>query len=129
MSNSLFKNMNRLNSNGAQPKNTVKNVEAKPKETANPKKSSQPQNKRLKRGKYKKLPKLVEFPTNLKISNHQRNKLRALALTGHAMNQKAAIDFLLDFYYDHMDKADQKVYNNLVKTLNKTDSERYKKTH
>lgn len=120
--------MNKLEKSGAQPKNTVTSVE-KNEEAAKSKASSQPQHKRMKRGKYKKLPKSIEFATNLKISNQQRNGLRVVALQGKAKNQKDAISFLLNMYRDSLDNNSQTLYDSLVKSLNQSDSKRYKEEH
>lgn len=131
MSNSLFTNMNKLEQKGSQPKNTVASIEDqpkkyKPKEEAKPR---QQQRKRMKRGEYKKLPKDVEFPTNLKISNRQRNALRVIAVTGNAKNQKDALDFLIDRYRRGLRNEAKVQYDTLLKTLNDGDSEYYAKTH
>ena len=125
MANNLFKNMNLLNQNGAKPKNTVASIEDQPKEEAKPR---QQQRKRMKRGKYKKLPKEVEFATNLKISNRQRNALRVIAVTGNAKNQKDALDFLIDRYRRGLRNEAKVQYDTLLKTLNDGDSEYYAKT-
>lgn len=126
MANSLFQNMNRLNQNGAEPKNTVSSVKETKEEEK--KKTVQPR-KRMKRGKYKRLPKDVEFPTNLKISNRQRNSLRVIALQGHAKNQKDSINYLIDLYVQGLNRADKKMYKTLLKSLNDNDTERYKEEH
>lgn len=126
MANNLFKNMNLLNQNGAKPKNTVASIEDQPKEEAKPR---QQQRKRMKRGKYKKLPKEVEFATNLKISNRQRNALRVIALTGHAKNQKDAIDFLINRYRRGLRNEDKTQFDSMVKMLNESDSEYYARHH
>lgn len=133
MKNNLFVNMNKLEKKGAQPKNTVESVEtskedSKSEEKIAPK-QQQPQRKRMKRGKYKKLPKSVEFATNLKISNHQRNALRVIALIGHAKNQKDAIDFLIDRYRRGLRNEAKTQFDSMVKMLNDADSEYYAKTH
>ena len=122
MANSLFQNMNKLNQNGAEPKNTVSSVEDKPKKKIEPR-------KRMKRGKYKTHPRSVEFPTNLKISNRQRNSLRVIALQGHAKNQKDSINYLIDLYVQGLNRADKKMYKTLLKSLNDNDTERYKEEH
>lgn len=125
MSNSLFQNMNKLHQNGAEPKNTATSESV---EKAEPK-QQQPQRKRMKRGKYKKLPKEVEFATNLKISNRQRNALRVIALTGHAKNQKDAIDFLINRYRRGLRNEDKTQFDSMVKMLNESDSKYYAKHH
>lgn len=131
MSNNLFTNMNKLEQKGSQPKNTVASIEDQPKEDK-PKGEAKPrqqQRKRMKRGKYKKLPKEVEFATNLKISNRQRNALRVIALTGHAKNQKDAIDFLINRYRRGLRNEDKTQFDSMVKMLNESDSEYYVKHH
>lgn len=127
MSNNLFTNMNKLEQKGSQPKNTVASIEDQPKEDKEEAKPRQPQRKRMKRGKYKKLPKEVEFATNLKISNRQRNALRVIALTGHAKNQKDAIDFLINRYRRGLRNEDKTQFDSMVKMLNESDSEYYTK--
>lgn len=116
MANNLFTNMNRLN---PQPKNTVDSIERNEPE----------KHKRGKRGKYKKLPKEVEFPTNLKISNRQRNALRAICMQGKARNQKDAIDFLLDSYKQSLSNESKTTFENFVAAMNSADTERYKREH
>lgn len=129
MSNNLFINMNKLEKKGSQPKNTVASIEDQPKEDKEEAKPKQQQRKRMKRGKYKKLSKDVEFPTNLKISNRQRNALRVIAVTGNAKNQKDALDFLIDRYRRGLRNEAKVQYDTLLKTLNNGDSEYYAKTH
>ena len=117
--NNLFTNMNKLNQVGSQPKNTVDSIESPELE----------KRKRGKRGNYKKLPKEVEFPTNLKISNRQRNGLRAICMQGKAKNQKAAIDFLLDSYKQGLSNESKTTFENFVAAMNSADTERYKREH
>lgn len=119
MANNLFTNMNRLNQVGSQPKNTVDSIE----------KNEPEKHKRGKRGKYKKLPKEVEFPTNLKISNRQRNALRAICMQGKAKNQKDAIDFLLDNYKEGLNNESKTTFESFVTAMNSADTERYKQEH
>lgn len=96
VTNKLFQNMN-IN---AQPEETVKNDVL--------------EGSRPKRGTYKqdKYPK-----TNLKIDTHQRNSLVALTLMGKTKNQKTAISFLLDHYYDSLSSDEKSQFDALVKML------------
>lgn len=96
MTNKLFQNMN---------------VNTKPEEVV---KSDALEGSRPKRGKYgqKKYP-----STNLKIDTHQRNSLVALTLMGKTKNQKTAIAYLLDQYYDIMSSDEKTQFDALVKML------------
>lgn len=105
--------MNRLNANGSEPKNTVSSI------TEN----------RMKQDKYKELPQTIEFPTNLKITNRQRNSLRAICMQGHAKNQKDAIDFLLKYYKSNLKEEERITFDSFVNAMNSADSERYKNEH
>lgn len=87
------------------------NVNTKPEEVV---KSDALEGSRPKRGKYgqKKYP-----STNLKIDTHQRNSLVALTLMGKTKNQKTAIAYLLDQYYDIMSSDEKTQFDALVKML------------
>ena len=95
------------------------NINAKPEETV---KNDVLEGSRPKRGKYgqKKYP-----STNLKISTHQRNGLVALTLMGKTKNQKTAISYLLDHYYDSLSSDGQKQFDALVKMLD----DKYSRLH
>lgn len=95
------------------------NINAKPEETV---KNDVLEGSRPKRGKYgqKKYP-----STNLKISTHQRNGLVALTLMGKTKNQKTAISFLLDHYYDSLSSDEKSQFDALVKMLD----EKYSRLH
>ena len=95
------------------------NINAKPEETV---KNDVLEGSRPKRGKYgqKKYP-----STNLKISTHQRNGLVALTLMGKTKNQKTAISYLLDHYYDSLLSDGQKQFDALVKMLD----DKYSRLH
>lgn len=96
MTNKLFQNMN-IN---AQPEEIVK--------------SDTIEGSRPKRGKYgqKKY-----HSTNLKIDTHQRNSLVALTLMGKTKNQKTAVSYLLDHYYDSLSSDEKSQFDALVKML------------
>ena len=95
------------------------NVNTKPEEIV---KSDTIEGSRPKRGKYKqdKYPK-----TNLKIDTHQRNSLVALTLMGKTKNQKTAVSYLLDHYYDSLSSDGQKQFDALVKMLD----DKYSRLH
>lgn len=95
------------------------NINAKPEEVV---KSDVIEGSRPKRGKYgqKKYP-----STNLKISTHQRNGLVALTLMGKTKNQKTAISFLLDHYYDSLSSDEKSQFDALVKMLD----DKYSRLH
>ncbi|MGO5391893.1 DUF5388 domain-containing protein [Lactobacillus amylovorus] len=114
--NKLFNNMNKLNANGPEPKNTVKSVVQGTDTTIQTKHE-------------KKSPKAIEFPTNLKITNRQRNSLRAICMQGHARNQKDAIDFLLKYYKKNLNEEERTTFDSFVNAMNSADSERYKSEH
>ena len=95
------------------------NVDSNPEKIV---KSDTIEGSRPKRGKYgqKKYP-----STNLKISTHQRNGLVALTLMGKTKNQKTAISFLLDHYYDSLSSDEKSQFDALVKMLD----EKYSRLH
>ena len=95
------------------------NVDSNPEEVV---KSDTIKGSRPKRGKYKqdKYPK-----TNLKIDTHQRNSLVALTLMGKTKNQKTAVSYLLDHYYDSLSSDQQKQFDALVKMLD----DKYSRLH
>lgn len=95
------------------------NVDSKPEETV---KNDVLEGSRPKRGKYGK----KKYPsTNLKIDTHQRNSLVALTLMGKTKNQKTAVSYLLDHYYDSLSSDQQKQFDALVKMLD----EKYSRLH
>ena len=87
------------------------NVDSKPEETV---KNDVLEGSRPKRGKYGKK---KYHSTNLKIDTHQRNSLVTLALMGKTKNQKTAISFLLDHYYDSLSSDEKSQFDALVKML------------
>lgn len=101
-SSKLFKNMN---------------VDSTPESTVKP---SAVQESRPKRGAYNKEKTFKD--TNLKISTHERNSLVALTLMGKALNQKGAINFLLNEYYKSMSDDSKQQFDTFVKALDSKDS-------
>ncbi|WP_353485812.1 DUF5388 domain-containing protein [Apilactobacillus xinyiensis] len=63
----------------------------------------------------------VTFNTNLKINNHIRNKLQAIALTGLAENQKDAIEIALAAYLESLTKNEREAINLQANTLEARD--------
>lgn len=62
-------------------------------------------------------PKEVTFNTNLKITNHTRNKLQALMTLGYTSTQKDAVDLLYSSYREMLDPSEQKELDIQIKTL------------
>lgn len=63
----------------------------------------------------------VTFDTNLKISNHSRNKLQAMASIGYSENQRSAVDLALQAWYDTLTVNEQKEFDLQVHTLEQRD--------
>ncbi|MDF7639968.1 DUF5388 domain-containing protein [Lactobacillus sp. ESL0791] len=63
----------------------------------------------------------VTFDTNLKITNHSRNKLQALMTLGYTASQKEAIDLLFQVFHDQLDADSKKELDFQIKTLEKRD--------
>ena len=63
----------------------------------------------------------VTFNTNLKISNHSRNKLQAMASIGYSENQRSAVDVALQAWYDTLTVNEQKEFDLQVHTLEQRD--------
>lgn len=63
----------------------------------------------------------VTFDTNLKISNHSRNKLQAMASIGYSENQRSAVDVALQAWYDTLTVNEQKEFDLQVHTLEQRD--------
>ncbi|MCK8607242.1 DUF5388 domain-containing protein [Apilactobacillus ozensis] len=63
----------------------------------------------------------VTFNTNLKINNHIRNKLQAMALTGLAENQKDAIEIALAAYMESLTKNEREAVDLQANTLEARD--------
>lgn len=70
----------------------------------------------------------VTFDTNLKISNHSRNKLQAMASIGYSENQRTAVDVALQSWYDTLTINEQKEFDLQVHTLERRDV-RIKRKH
>ena len=70
----------------------------------------------------------VTFDTNLKISNHSRNKLQAMASIGYSENQRTAVDVALQVWYDTLTMNEQKEFDLQVHTLERRDV-RFKRKH
>lgn len=63
----------------------------------------------------------VTFDTNLKISNHSRNKLQAMASIGYSENQRTALDIALQTWYEALTVNEQKEFDLQVHTLEQRD--------
>ena len=63
----------------------------------------------------------VTFDTNLKISNHSRNKLQAMASIGYSENQRTALDIALQAWYEALTLNEQKEFDLQVHTLEQRD--------
>jgi Holliday junction resolvasome RuvABC DNA-binding subunit len=64
----------------------------------------------------------VTFNTNLKITNHSRNKLQALMTLGYTQSQKDAIDLLFQSYREQLDADSRKELDLQIKTLERRDA-------
>ncbi len=69
-----------------------------------------------------KKPKTVTFDTNLKITNHARNKLMAMNVLGYTESQKDAIDLLFQSFREQLDADSRKEIDFQIKTLEKRDA-------
>lgn len=63
----------------------------------------------------------VTFDTNLKISNHSRNKLQTIANLGYADNQKNALDTALAAFFENLSPTEQKAFKLQTETLESRD--------
>lgn len=64
----------------------------------------------------------VTFDTSIRINNHIRNKLVALANLGYAGSQKDAINLIFESYRDELDQDSKKELDLQIKTLEKRDA-------
>lgn len=69
----------------------------------------------------------VTFDTNLKISNHTRNKLQAMASIGYADTQRDAVDITLQTWIEQLTTSEQREFDLQVKTLEQRDIKRKNK--
>ena len=63
----------------------------------------------------------VTFYANIRINNHIKNKLEALAMLGIAKSQKQAVEIALDYYLDSLSDEQRRRYDVAVKTLEDRD--------
>lgn len=63
----------------------------------------------------------ITFDTNLKISNHSRNKLLAMAMIGYAENQRLAVDTAIQSFYEQLSSTEQREFELQVSTLESRD--------
>lgn len=63
----------------------------------------------------------VTFNTNLKISNHSRNKLQTIATLGYAENQRLSLDIALRSFYEGLTSEEQKQFDLQLGILEKRD--------
>lgn len=63
----------------------------------------------------------VTFDTNLKISNHTRNKLQAMAMIGYAENQRLSVDTAIQSFYEELSTNEQREFDLQVSTLETRD--------
>lgn len=64
----------------------------------------------------------VTFNTNIKISNHTRNKLQALANLGYSNSQKDAIDLLFTTFTETLLESEKKELSLQVNVLERKDA-------
>lgn len=64
----------------------------------------------------------VTFDTNLKINNHIRNQLKAMAVLGHADNQKVAVEVAISSFLETLTSSEKKEIEFQIRTLEKRDS-------
>ncbi|MGM0260497.1 DUF5388 domain-containing protein [Enterococcus sp. AZ102] len=69
----------------------------------------------------------VTFNTNIKISNHTRNRLQALANLGYASSQKDAIDLIFSAYLDTLLDSEKKELELQIDVLERKDAKLKKK--
>lgn len=63
----------------------------------------------------------VTFYANIRINNHIKNKLEALAMLGLAKSQKQAVEIAIDYYLDSLSDEQKRRYDVAVKTLEDRD--------
>ena len=63
----------------------------------------------------------ITFDTNLKISNHARNKLQAMAMIGYSENQRLALDVAIQAFTEQLSSNEMKEFNLQVETLESRD--------
>lgn len=64
----------------------------------------------------------VTFDTNLKISNHSRNKLQVIANLGYADSQKSALDLALQAFVEDLTANEKKAFDIQLETLETRDA-------
>lgn len=64
----------------------------------------------------------VTFDTSIRINNHIRNKLVALANLGYAGSQKDVINLIFESFRDDLDQDSKKELDLQIKTLEKRDA-------
>ena len=107
MANSLIRS-NRNNTESSIPK---PEKQAKASDFVNPAKDN-PTNKEISS---------VTFNTNLKISNHTRNKLQAKSMIGYAENQRLSVETAIHSFYEQLSINEQKEFDLQVSTLESRD--------
>lgn len=63
----------------------------------------------------------VTFYANIRINNHIKNKLEALAMLGIAKSQKQAVEIAIDYYLESLSDEQKRRYDIAVKTLEDRD--------
>lgn len=63
----------------------------------------------------------VTFDTNIKISNHTRNKLQAMATLGFARDQKSAVDIIFAAYREGLPIEERKELDTQIATFETRD--------
>lgn len=63
----------------------------------------------------------VTFDTNIKISNHTRNKLQAMATLGFARDQKSAVDIIFAAYREGLPTEERKELDTQIATFETRD--------
>lgn len=63
----------------------------------------------------------VTFYSNVRINNHLKNMLEAIAITGNSKSQKESIEKALNYYLDSFSMGERAAINAAIETLEKRD--------
>ncbi|MHA8263777.1 DUF5388 domain-containing protein [Lactobacillaceae bacterium Melli_B3] len=63
----------------------------------------------------------VTFDTNLRMSNHARNKLQAITMMGNSISQKDSLDIALSTYIDSLSTDQKNMFDMYYKSLERRD--------
>ncbi|UWY26086.1 DUF5388 domain-containing protein (plasmid) [Lacticaseibacillus paracasei] len=67
-------------------------------------------------------PERVTFDTNLRMDNHDRNFLQAMASVGYASTQRGALKVMAGAYLDSLSDSERKTLETVIQTLEQRDA-------